>query len=86
MNDSEFVNYLEELTNVRLKFKTSPTDESTAFNLLINSGDYADIIRPASVNIRRSDKAIEDGVYLKLNDYIEKYAPNYAANVPLLLM
>ena len=25
------------------------------------------------------DKAVEDGIYLKLNDYIEQYAPNYQA-------
>ncbi|NLM61731.1 MAG: extracellular solute-binding protein [Clostridiales bacterium] len=81
MNDSEFVNYLEEVTNVRLKFKeASPADASTAFNLMINSGDYADIIRPESLQYPGGpDKAIADGVYLRLNEYIEKYAPNYAA-------
>jgi putative aldouronate transport system substrate-binding protein len=81
MNESDFVKYVEELTNVRLVFReASPVDGATAFNLMINSGDYTDIIRPDSFEYPGGpDKAIEDKVYLKLNDLIDEYAPNYAA-------
>lgn len=81
MNDSEFVKYIEDLTNVRLVFKeASPADSQTTFNLMLNSGDYTDIVRPdANQYPGGPDKAIQDGVFVKLNDLIDQYAPNYAA-------
>ncbi|MGI6040553.1 MAG: extracellular solute-binding protein, partial [Clostridiales bacterium] len=54
--------------------------ELTSYNLLITSGDYPDMIYHGSVTYNGGwDKAVEDGIYLKLNDYIEQYAPNYQA-------
>ena len=81
MNDSDFVKYVEELTNIRMVFKeASSSDAVTAYNLMLTSGDYTDVVRPAgTVYPGGPDRAVEDGVFLKLNDYIENFAPNYAA-------
>jgi putative aldouronate transport system substrate-binding protein len=83
MNDSDFVTELAKRTNVTLKFQEASTaDAVTSFNLMLNSGDYTDIVRTNTTTLDYPggpDKAIEDGVYLKLNDLIEKYAPNYSA-------
>jgi putative aldouronate transport system substrate-binding protein len=83
MNDSEFTKELARRTNVLLKFQeASSADATTAYNLMLNSGDYTDIVRPgsdAAAYTGGPDKAIEDGVFLRLNELIEKYAPNYSA-------
>lgn len=81
MNDSEFVKEVARRTNVTLMFQeASAADAVTVFNLMINSGDYTDIVRPGAIEYPGGpDKAIEDGVYLRLNELIEKCAPNYAA-------
>jgi putative aldouronate transport system substrate-binding protein len=81
-NDSNLVGYIEQRTGVHLKFvESSSADLVANFNLMINSGDYTDIIRPGSEAIYPGggDKAIQDGVYLRLNDLVDKYIPNYAA-------
>lgn len=81
MNDSYFVDYLEEATNVRLDFKEATgADATTVFNLMINSGDFTDIVRPGDNQYPGGpDKAVEDGIYLDLKDLIEEYAPHYQA-------
>ncbi|MGI6577803.1 MAG: hypothetical protein ACOX1Q_07245 [Eubacteriales bacterium] len=81
MNDSEFVKEVARRTNVTLRFQeASAADATTVFNLMINSGDYTDIVRPGAIEYTGGpDRAIEDGVYLRLNELIDKYAPNYAA-------
>ena len=56
-----------------------------SFQLMMTSGDYTDIIVNEPGYNGGGDKAIEDGVYLRLNDMVEEYAPNYAyylANYP----
>ena len=83
MNESEFTKELARRTNVLLKFQeASSADATTAYNLMLNSGDYTDIVRPASDAAAYTggpDKAVEDGVFLRLNELVEKYAPNYSA-------
>ena len=82
INESSYVDYVEEATNIRLKFHETSTAEATVnFNLMISSQDYPDIIRPGNEGIYPGggDKAIEDGVYLELTDLINDYIPNYAA-------
>jgi len=66
-------------TGINLHFISQPTaTESEQFNLMIASQDYPDIIKGAGTLYSGGvDKAIDDGVYLRLNDLIEKYAPNY---------
>ena len=49
------------------------------FNMMINSGDYTDLISPDSRAVYPGgfDKAIEDQVFLRVNELVDKFAPNY---------
>ena len=57
--------------------------EDEQFLLLISTSDLPDIIelayRSGNLYPGGPDKAIEDGVFLKLNDIIDEYSPNYSA-------
>jgi|LSQX01.1.fsa_nt_gb putative aldouronate transport system substrate-binding protein len=72
---------LAERTGITIDYiHPASGQELTSYNLLITSGDYPDMIYHGSVTYNGGwDKAVEDGIYLKLNDYIEQYAPNYQA-------
>jgi putative aldouronate transport system substrate-binding protein len=88
MEDNPVVAEIAKRTGITLKFiHPASGDEATAFQLMIASNSYPDIIRLDSEG--RSDtniaypgggeKAISDGVFIQLNDLIEQYAPNYTA-------
>lgn len=80
LGESEYYKELERRTGVHVEF-THPAmgEEAQSFNLLIASGEYPDIIemQPGYSYPGGYDKGIQDGVILKLNDLIDKYAPNY---------
>lgn len=70
---------MEKITGIKVEFITPPAgQEDEAFNLMIASGDYPDLINSRAYR-GGGIKAVEDGVYLKLNDLIAQYAPNYTA-------
>lgn len=79
-NENEAYKELEKRTGIHIEFLSPPAGQETEqYKLLIASGDLPDMIEhhwyakyPGG-----PDKAIEDGVFLKLNDYIDKYAPNF---------
>lgn len=78
LNETEFAKELMKKTGINVKF-LHPTQgqEKEQFNLLIASGDMPDIIDYNWLNfIGGPDKAINDGYILKLNETIDKYAPN----------
>lgn len=53
-----------------------------AYNIMLASGDYPDIVNLASgVNLYEGgiDGAIKDGIYIRLNELVEQYMPNYWA-------
>jgi len=81
MNDLKWVEWCRDLTGVELKFQHPSSVSSTteALTLMITSGNYPDVIVDADAYIGGGDKAIEDGVYLRLNDLVDKYMPNYSA-------
>ncbi|MDR1914137.1 MAG: extracellular solute-binding protein [Clostridiales bacterium] len=80
LNESYYYQELEKRTGVSVEF-THPAlgEELNAFNLLINSGQYPDIVelQPGLTYPGGLDKGIADGVILRLNDLIESSAPNY---------
>lgn len=54
------------------------TTGTEAFQILMSSGDYPDMVQYAWANYTGgADQAIADGVIISLNDYLEEYAPNY---------
>lgn len=83
-NDSENLAYqeLEKRTGIHIEFTHPNIDQiQEQYNLLLASGDLPDIMCLDSLSVPYPggpDKAISDGVFLKLNDYM-KYAPNYQA-------
>ncbi|MDR3174881.1 MAG: extracellular solute-binding protein [Treponema sp.] len=68
---------IEEKTGIRVNWIHPPAGQDQEnFNLMISSGDYPDLI-VAGTYAGGMDKAIADGVYLRLNELIDSYAPNY---------
>ena len=63
-------------TNIRLKGTISKTNsnEEEAFNLMLSSGQLADII--GYVDASELEKLGRDGGLIPLNDLIDEYAPN----------
>lgn len=72
---------LEKETNIKINFRHPPSGmENEQFNLMIASGDLADIISWGWVGFPGGpEKAIKDGVIIRLNDLIDRHAPNFKA-------
>lgn len=70
---------MEELTNVKLEWtEITTTLAATQFQLMVAGGDYTDMIFNASALYNTGlSGAVEDEVFLPLNDYLEEYAPRY---------
>ncbi len=79
LNEIEGVKEMEELTNVHINWiPVNNSEVSEKFGLLLGSGDYPDIIYPASYSYPGgTEKGIEDGVLLDMDSYIREYMPNY---------
>lgn len=77
--DWEVWKEIARLTNVKLEgaVSQSTTDEDTAFNMMLSSGDLADII--SYKKISDLEKLGQDGGLLPLNDLIDKHAPHIKA-------
>ena len=79
---SELMMYqeMEKRTGTKVEF-LHPSPGSTgseAFQVLLASGDYPDMVEHNwSVYPGGGDQAVKDGIILRLNEYMEKYAPNY---------
>ncbi len=69
----------EDATNVHIDWtQVTSTLAATQFNLMCVSGEYTDmIINASSMYTTGMDAAVDDEVYLPLNDYLEEYAPRY---------
>ena len=70
---------LEKRTGIHLDFQHPPLQqEQDQFNLLVASGKYPDIVEFDWLHSYAGgpSKAIKDGVILRLNDVIARYAPN----------
>ena len=79
-NESYPYQMREEMTGIHIDFIHPPAGQETEqFNLIIASGDLPDIMGMADKYKSGPDKAIEDEMYLRLNELIEEFAPNLAA-------
>ena len=78
-NDTPGVQHMEEVTNVHIDWiAIDSTEIAEKFGLMLASGDYADIIFDYGYP-GGGDAAIEEGVFIRLNDYINsEYMPNYS--------
>ncbi|MDR1641436.1 MAG: extracellular solute-binding protein [Clostridiales bacterium] len=79
--DSTAVQELEKRTGIKLEVQhPSVGQEVEGFNLLMASDELPDLIEVYHASYNYSggfDKAIEDGVFLRLNELIDSFAPNY---------
>ena len=80
-NGSVVFQEMEKMTNVHIEFiHPAIGQDSEQFNLMIASQEYPDMIMGGISNYKGGgDLAVEEGVFLQLNDLIETYAPNYMA-------
>jgi putative aldouronate transport system substrate-binding protein len=68
----------EKLTNMRINFRLVPFDNlSDTRNLALASGDYPDALYSARVSPADLMKYGSQGVFVRLNDLIDKYAPHF---------
>lgn len=75
VDDNKFTQWLTEQTGVDLTFVMAPEQTATEkLNVLLAGGDYPDIIC-MSINRIQAKVLGEQGVYLRLNDYVDEYAP-----------
>ena len=76
-NTLETAKYVEELTNVHIKWITvSAAEAAEKYQLMLASSELPDIIIPFSQS-ENPDVAIADGWALDMADLIAKYMPNY---------
>lgn len=82
MNDNITYQYLEELTNVHVDFRAVSDKTAENFNLMIASGDWADIMVWGSRYYSGGAiKAVDDGVFMELTNVIADYMPNYNSKI-----
>jgi putative aldouronate transport system substrate-binding protein len=69
---------LEKRTGIKIEFQHPPTGQGTEqFNLIVASGKYPDVIETNWLSASGGPgKYLKDGVIIRLNDSIDKYAPN----------
>jgi putative aldouronate transport system substrate-binding protein len=82
LGDAPYGKAWVEKTGIKVNFLHPPTGGANEqFNLLIASGDMPDIMDRDWFNRYPGgpQKAISDGIILRLNDLIDKYAPNLKA-------
>ena len=79
LNETPFGQALIEQTGVNVEFLHPPAGQETEqFNLIIASMDFPDIMEINWLNDYHGgpERAISDGVIHRLNDIIDRYAPN----------
>jgi len=79
INEHVVLQELEKRTNIHIEFQTAVSGQDIdQLNILIATRQMPDIIMHDLSRLAGGvPKALADGVIIKLNDYIDKYAPNY---------
>lgn len=80
-NEIEGVQAMEKRTNVHINYQTyGQTEMLEKFTLLLNTGEYPDILFPGGTNTYPGGymQGIDDGVLVDMKDYLQ-YMPNYMA-------
>ncbi len=73
-----FIRAMED-TGVKLEFTHPPIgQEQESFNLMVASGDLADII-VKNLYKGREVQGVKDGIFADITDLVPRYAPNYYA-------
>lgn len=76
-NDMLIFQEYEKLTNVKIDWTLYQADNlSEKKGILLASGKFPDVFYNMSINSKEATKYGSQGVFIPLNDLIEKYAPN----------
>ena len=77
LKDNVVFNLLKEYTNIDIDLVTVPSqDGKEKLNLLLNSGDYPEVIMGIGLNSQDLENyGVQEGILLPLNDLIDQYAP-----------
>ena len=78
-DDNLFYQWMEEQTGVDIIFEHPAVgSETEAFQTMILSGSYPEFVQGIKNRYNGgADKAIADGILLRLNEYVDQYMPHY---------
>lgn len=69
---------VEKRLGINLEFIQPPaSNRAEMFQLMVASGNLPDIIQYQNEYVGGGEKAVADGVFLPINDYLEEYCPDY---------
>jgi len=81
--DMEVFKRMEALTNISFEFDTPLAQGYTEKkNLALASGDYPDVFYGGAINVQDEETYGPQGVFLPLEDYIDKYGPHIRKKIP----
>lgn len=70
--------YMEEKFGIDLEFQLPPSGgESDAFNLMVSTGEFTDVVGLGSFGNSTAQQLFDDGYLRDLAPYIAQYMPNY---------
>lgn len=77
LQTNDFTKFLEEKTGIIMNFQTGGRDDwEDKLNMMLQSGDYPDIIFGVSPNIAKF--GVKEGMFIPLDEYLtEENVPNY---------
>ncbi|SDD41667.1 putative aldouronate transport system substrate-binding protein [Paenibacillus sp. UNCCL117] len=88
METNLFTKYLQDKTNIQIKWDLVPEKAlNDRKQLMLASGDYPEVILHGALTKEEQMKYGKQGVFIPLNDLIDKYAPNFKkamADLPYL--
>lgn len=80
-NDNPAVWYLDQKFNVNIEFQMPPMgSERDNFNIMLSTGEYTDLMC-TTYSTDSMTTLYEDGTIIDLTPYVEKYMPNYYAEL-----
>jgi len=80
LEDNDYTKWVEKKFNVSIKWDLAPADAlKDRRQLLLASGDYPEVFLEGGFNNSELMTYGKQGVFIPLNDLIEKYAPNIKA-------
>lgn len=79
LNDFLAYTLAEEATNIHIEWTSvSVIQQSEAFQLMVASGDYPDLLKGAATLVSGGvEAAISEEIIIDLAEYLDEYAPNY---------
>jgi putative aldouronate transport system substrate-binding protein len=76
--EMDYYKQLEAQTGIKINLTTADQSEwTTKTNLMFASGEYADVILRGGIEVEQY--GVDQKILIPLEDYIEKYMPNYKA-------